>query len=367
MKILHIHPSLAGGGIEAMISGLANEMVKTEDVTVCSIFEPKSSDVFYRKLAPEVKTTTCHKRKMGFSVKEIWRIYQLIRRGKYDVVHIHGFIYYYLVTIFLLFGKKPHFFYTIHSDAWNENRSWDTKLVRVKRWLFKHDIVTPITISTACQTSFVNLYKTSSELVYNGIPKPDTNGQSDDTAVYRFTPDTKLFIHPGRISEPKNQRVLCQVFQRLIEEGEDVVLLIAGAPQEPDIYEGIKPYFSDRIVYLGERSDVPQLMSQCCAMCLPSVWEGLPVVILEALAVGCIPICSPVGGIVDVVTDGVNGMLSKSPDAEDYYHTMKEFLCLPIEKRTTLKEKALESFANYQIEHTSLQYLELYRNKVTKQ
>ena len=46
MNILHIHPSLKIGGIEAMICGLANQLVKEEEVTVCSIFEPESSDVF---------------------------------------------------------------------------------------------------------------------------------------------------------------------------------------------------------------------------------------------------------------------------------------------------------------------------------
>ena len=44
MKILHIHPSMAGGGIEAMICGLVNEMAKVHDVTLCTIFEPKKDE-----------------------------------------------------------------------------------------------------------------------------------------------------------------------------------------------------------------------------------------------------------------------------------------------------------------------------------
>lgn len=363
MKILHIHPSLAGGGIEAMICGLANEMAKTEDVTVCSIFEPKETDVFYHKLSEKVKTCSCHKTRMGFSLKELWSIYKVVSGGKYDVVHIHGFIYYYLITILLSIGKKPHFLYTIHSDAWNENRSWDTKLVKVKGWLFKRDIVTPVTISNACQKSFLDLYKTASRLIYNGIPTPTVISKQDDIAAYRFTPETKIFIHPGRISKPKNQRVLCQVFQRLIDEGEDVVLLIAGSLQEPEIFEEVKPFLNERIVYLGERCDVTQLMSECCAMCLPSIWEGLPVVILEAFAVGCVPICSPVGGIVDVINDGENGLLSKSPTAEDYYTTVKAYLDMPKEQCTELQRKARESFAKFKIEHTCSEYLRLYHEK----
>ena len=54
MKILHIHPAMRGGGIEAMICGLANEMAKAQDVTVCSIFKPLADDVFWNKLSPSV-------------------------------------------------------------------------------------------------------------------------------------------------------------------------------------------------------------------------------------------------------------------------------------------------------------------------
>ena len=69
MKILHIHPSMAGGGIESMICALANEMAKTEDVTVCSIFVPASTDVFWNKLSPSVKKVTLGKTSSGVSFK----------------------------------------------------------------------------------------------------------------------------------------------------------------------------------------------------------------------------------------------------------------------------------------------------------
>ena len=91
MKILHIHPSLVGGGIEAMICGLANEMAKTEDVTVCSIFQPKENDVFWKKFSPHVKRVHLGKRKPGFSISEIFKIYSFIKNGKFNVVNLHVF------------------------------------------------------------------------------------------------------------------------------------------------------------------------------------------------------------------------------------------------------------------------------------
>lgn len=54
---------------------------------------------------------------------------------------------------------------------------------------------------------------------------------------------TKFFIHAGRIDTPKNQLILCKVFKRLVDNGYDVVLLIAGSKQKQDIFKTIEPYF----------------------------------------------------------------------------------------------------------------------------
>ena len=81
MRILHIHPSMQGGGIESIICGLANAMAEREDVTVCSIYQPKQSDVFWNKLSAKVKRITLGKPKPGFSVGVVFKILWLIWRG----------------------------------------------------------------------------------------------------------------------------------------------------------------------------------------------------------------------------------------------------------------------------------------------
>ena len=118
-----------------------------------------------------------------------------------------------------------------------------------------------------------------------------------------------------------------------------------------------------RIVYLGERSDVPSLLAQCDAFCLPSIWEGLPVSMLEALSVGCIPICSPVGGIPDVIKDGENGILSKSSSLEDYYYAVMRFISMSKQERDKMCRLASTSFQKYDIENSAKHYLDLYKRK----
>lgn len=361
MRILHIHPSLASGGIEAMICGLANEMAKTEDVTVCSIFEPKETDIFYQKLSKDVKVTSCHKTKEGFSIKEIFYICWVIMKGKYDVVNLHGFMYYYICAIALSVFSKTKFFYTVHSNAEMENGYWDLKFIKIKRFLFKHDIVHPITISKSSKKSFTKYYHTDSKQINNGIATPVID-KMDVVNPFRITGKTNVFLHPGRISKAKNQIVLCKVFKRLINEGYDVMLLIAGGTDNNYIMNSLSPFFCDRIQYLGMRNDVPQIMNHCDAMCLSSIWEGLPITLLESLAVGCIPICTPVGGIVDVVRDGTNGILSKSSLENDYYQAILRFLTMNTADRELMKIEARKSFSDYKIENTAQGYLMHYQD-----
>lgn len=362
MKILHIHPSMAGGGIEAMICGLVNEMAKANDVTLCTIFKVDKNNVFEQKLSPLVHRRTLGKERPGFSLKEVFKIYQFIKDGCYDVVHIHGFFYYYAIAVFLL-HRKVKFVYTVHSDAAKENSAWDRRLLALKKFAFKHKYIHPVTISKESKRSFTSFYGLNSTLIYNGIPDYSCESPKSKLKNYRLAAQTKLFLHPGRISEPKNQLVLVKVFDRLIKEKCDVVLLIAGSKQDLRIWSEIEPYLSERIVYLGERTDVRDLLAEADAFCLPSIWEGMPVTLLEALSVGCVPICSPVGGIPEVITDGENGFMSNDSSEESYYNILCRFLQCKEDELYKIKKNCLESFRKYRIAEVAKSYISVYQSK----
>lgn len=361
MKILHIHASLGAGGIGAMICALANEQAKKHDVTVCTIYEPQDADIFYHQLSAQVHRLSCHKHKGGSKFKILFDIAKLVSRGKYDVVHMHSTMYYYIPTILALMFTKTQMVYTLHSSALMENDSWDKKLIWLKKNFFKHHILYPVTISAASEQSFEELYHLKGKVIYNGIPRPKLSQEpSGIIQSYRYSKDTRILLHPGRIDVAKNQVVLCHVVQRLIDEGHDIVLLIAGSINHPEVYEQLSPLFNKRIVYLGEMSNIPQLLSESDAFCLPSIYEGLPISLLEALSVGCIPICSPVGGIVNVVTSGSNGILSASSSEADYYEALRLYLQMSSEAIDEMRMRCVASFANYSIEKSSQAYIDYY-------
>ena len=78
-------------------------------------------------------------------------------------------------------------------------------------------------------------------------------------------------------------------------------------------------------------------------------------------SLGCIPICSNVGGIPDVIESGMNGFLSKSSSEYDYYNTMCEYLLKSENEYEQIRRNCKRSFENYDIVNTTKSYLALYK------
>ena len=358
MRILHFCESInRGGGIASMISNLVSEQCRDNNITIGVINKSIGEEVIFES---NVDIHNFNKTKLGFSIKYPILIFIYLLKNRFDIVHIHSSFLYYALSIILL-HHRTKFVYTVHSDAKMENSSsWDKRFFWLKKYCFKHKFIYPITISPASKQSFDELYMMNSHMIENGIKRSNKDKKTTKLNIYRYTDNTLLFLHPGRISEAKNQITLCRVFDKLIAEGNDIVLIIAGVKQDITIYNNLEKYFSDRIVYIGERNDVLDLLRESDAMCLSSIWEGLPITLLEAMSVGCIPICTPVGGIPNVITHNIDGVLSKSTSENDYYEAVKSFLKLTIANRQKLKDATKERFNNYDIVHTAERYQNYY-------
>lgn len=111
----------------------------------------------------------------------------------------------------------------------------------------------------------------------------------------------------ARLDEQKGHRFLLEAATMLPE----VLFVLAGdGPLRPQLEaDAAARGISDRVRFLGERSDVPALLGSCDLFVLPSVNEGLPLAILEAMAAGKPVIASSIGGIAEAIVDGQTGLL----------------------------------------------------------
>jgi glycosyltransferase involved in cell wall biosynthesis len=125
-------------------------------------------------------------------------------------------------------------------------------------------------------------------------------------------------IEVARLAEVKGQRAMLQALSRIeataVFVGRD--LERGGAYERELRAEADRLGVADRVVFAGYRDDVPALLAGCDVFCLPSSVEGLPLVVLEAMAQGRPVVATAVGGTPELVVDGETGFLVPAGEAD---------------------------------------------------
>lgn len=355
MKTLQVLSTLFSGGAEHFTIGLANELVKEGyECDILTLFDVDKDNDLLKKLNSKVHHSSLHK-KMGFDLSCYYKLYKFIKNGGYDVVHAHvGAIPYMLLSSILL--KNVKFVATIHSEA---KREAGKNIMKWSRFfMFQQHKVIPITISEESKKSFDEYYKMDAPMVYNGV------AQYTDKGIPQLRDNDKqlLFIHPASCQKVKNQELLINSFAKLVKEYPNVKMLWLGSNKSFKLlYETLVPNMVSQFKYVGPVSNVRDYLVQADAMCLSSKMEGMPMTIIEAFSVGCPALCTPVGGILNMIDDRKNGMLSASLSVDDYYMMLKQFCELTTEQREEMRIQAKKSFSTYSIENTVKGYLEIYK------
>jgi glycosyltransferase involved in cell wall biosynthesis len=147
--------------------------------------------------------------------------------------------------------------------------------------------------------------------------------------------DSFVWFTAGRLEPQKDQSSLLKAFSQL---SGDQRLLLAG---EGDLrqalsQEAIDLAIDQRVQFLGVRSDIPALLSAADAFVLSSAWEGLPNVVMEALAAGLPAVTTDVGGARELVSEGKSGFLVPAQQVAKLAEAMKRLSSLPAETRQTM-------------------------------
>jgi glycosyltransferase involved in cell wall biosynthesis len=167
----------------------------------------------------------------------------------------------------------------------------------------------------------------------------------------------------ARLSPEKGHTVLLRAFQKVINRHSQARLVIIGEGEERERLQHLVADLSigSFVRFLGLRADVPEVLATCDLFTLPSIQEGLPIVILEALAAGKAVVASEVGAIPDVIRHGATGMLVPPGNVD----ALADALCLLIEDeeaRQLLGQSGRKLVREaYDFERTVGQYDDLYQ------
>jgi len=132
-----------------------------------------------------------------------------------------------------------------------------------------------------------------------------------DLSQYGIPPGGRTLLFVGRLDPQKGPRLLLRAVKGLLPVHRNLHLLMVGdGPLATDLKEWVRAQqLEQQIHFAGWRPDVPSLLKACDALVLPSRWEGMPNVVLEAMAAGRPVVATRVEGVSELVTDRETGLL----------------------------------------------------------
>jgi glycosyltransferase involved in cell wall biosynthesis len=156
-------------------------------------------------------------------------------------------------------------------------------------------------------------------VVTNGVPEPPPLTDAERAAVrerWGVPAHAPLVLAAGRLSDQKNFGALVDAAGILRGQASEPYTIIAGdGPQRAALQARAADLgLGERLQLPGNVTDLKSLMQAADLFALPSLWEGLPLVLLEAMACGLPTVGSDIAGIADVVSDGADGLLVPPDD-----------------------------------------------------
>jgi glycosyltransferase involved in cell wall biosynthesis len=248
------------------------------------------------------------------------RVARFLRERRVDVVHPHNLapLVFAGAAARLLGGSRPRVVYSEHNQI---NRASARAKERFRRWYVRlADEV--VAVSDDLRRILVDGLHVPRpvRVVHNGIEAAGVSA-ADAAALRRElgAGDGDFLVGTAVVlSEQKGIRYLLEAARLVRAADPGVRFVIAGdgplrgelerTAAAMDLGEGVR--------FLGYRNDVPRLISALDTYVLSSLWEGLPLALLEALAGGKPVVCTTVGGNPEIVVEGENGLLVPPRDPE---------------------------------------------------
>ncbi len=296
MKILHIITSLATGGAEHLMVDLLPRLRELGNEAELLVFDGRRTP-FYEQL--EKTGITINSLGMGGNVyhpRNLLRLTQFLHQHRYDIVHTHNTACQLYAPMARILSRSTFRLFTTEHNTTNRRRGkWWLK--PIDHWMYgRYERI--VCISDQAQSNLVKYIgnKPSITTIFNGV-------------------DTQRFVRPvkdiANLSEfvitmiaafrpQKDQETLIHALELL--PSNYMVQFVGSGTRLTEVQEMAKrSAVADRITFLGNRTDIPELMEISDVMVLSSHWEGLSLSSIEGMASGRPFVASDVDGLREVV------------------------------------------------------------------
>lgn len=298
MNILHLITGLNAGGAEKVVFDLASNATK-ENHIVIGISEADFLREKFEKSGINVHILGMKKNPISV-FKTIKKIIQIIKNENVHILHVHLVDALFVGSILKLVNRNIRIVYTFHSI--NPGNLFRKTVLLLSKKTRNIDVV----FSEKSKSIFS---KKNTVIIPNGIKT-----KNFDYSKAKF--DLFTFIIIGRLEKVKNHLSLIETLSKVNKKLKYQLLIVGDGVLRDDIEKKISSLgLKDKIKVLGFRKDISDLCNKSHVLLCASLWEGLPITILEAGASKLPIISTPVGSIPEIIKeeDGVVCDLEEFP------------------------------------------------------
>jgi len=304
LKILHVDPEKDWAGGQTQVLGLLSYLSRNnhENHLLChpdGVIRGKAQKIDIKTFSLKVKN--------DLDLLPVFRLKKLIREEQYDIVHLHTKRAHALC--FWLGQIHPGLKYVVTRRMdYRMKKNWYNDRLYNKQV----DGVVAISKKIAALLAEGGVNREKIRVIHSGIdPQPFKIEHEEEPNSTRLVIGTVAVLE-----QRKGHRFLLEAARLLKEQGIRLRYLFAGEGAERNYLEQLvlKWGLQEEVAFMSFVFDIPAFLSSIDIFVLPSLYEGLGVSVIEAMAAGKPVVASRVGGIPELVEDHITGLLVPSGD-----------------------------------------------------
>lgn len=324
IRVCHILSADLWAGAEAQAATVASYLVGRADVSLSAVLLNEGQ--LARELRRLGVPVTVVDENQNSAIRILTFLTRFFRENDVNVVHTHRYKESVLGTIAAKLAGVPHVIRTVHGLS-EPMRGWDRAKIRAYEALDKAilrvfgDLVIAVSERMAETLKGSGYKPTAVTHIHNGVDLRNVKARRPAADVRRalgVDPHMILIGTAGRMWPVKGHAYLLRAAKRILEKEPGVRVLIVGSGPLKDELRALARdlQIDGECLFVGPRSDIYDLIGAMDIFVLPSLEEGIPMALLEAMALQKPVVATAVGGIPEIIRHRATGLLVSPRDEQ---------------------------------------------------